>query len=475
LTFWDGNRWVSDVTPTRTRRSSRWRDWVATATMVVVAAALLVPFTSSFAATSASTISLSPSVGPAGASVTVTGTGFPAGKSVQLTWDNSAAGLPTASVNGGGRFKVTITVPAAADGDHTLTAAVDGTLAAPTPTPAPTATPTAVPIAVPTAAPAPTLASTRTPSSSATQLFGVSSFPEYFGVSDNTTDFDRLSAGGMRLVRFDARWADLEPSQKGAYSPSFFSRLDQIMRLADQRGIKLILCFHKTPGWARNYRGSESTPPTRLQDYADALGVVAAHYQARSGMIYEIWNEPNYSAFWNTPSGPDPAAYTDMLKRAYTAVKATDPDAMVVAGSLNHSDLTFLSAMYAAGAHGFFDAFSLHPYTNGMAIADTSTQEWSFRPAIESLRKALLAHGDDVPIWLTEFGYTDSGSYAVSEANQASYLARAVSYVRAYPYVRGMAAFTLNTLNDASYGLIDRSTGVVTASWTSYANAVQGK
>lgn len=339
---------------------------------------------------------------------------------------------------------------------------------APTPTPRPTATPR------PAATPAPTPAPTPIPTTTGPHYFGVSSFPQYFGSADNTIDFDRLAAAGMKLVRFDARWADLEPTTKGVYSSSFFSRLDSIMSLADARGIKLILVFHKTPKWARGYAGSEGTPPDRMQDYADAIKVLADHYKGRAGMMYEIWNEPNYKTFWNTGSGPNAAAYTDMLKRAYAAVKSVAPGAVVIGGSLNHFDRTYLAAMYAAGAHGHFDAFSIHPYTDGRSITSTSSAMYDFRPAIQGLRTYLVDHGDAKPIWITEFGYTLSGSFAVSETQRASFLATAVSYVRSWSYVRGMAAFTLNTLNDAGYGLVNHATGALSATWKAYATAVKG-
>jgi hypothetical protein len=342
----------------------------------------------------------------------------------------------------------------------------------PTSTPRPAATPKPTATPRPTSTPAPT--PTPTPATSSPHYFGVSSFPQYFGSADNRIDFDRLAAAGMKLVRFDARWADLEPTTKGVYASSFFSRLDSIMSLADARGIKLILVFHKTPKWARGYAGSEGTPPTRMQDYADAIRVLADHYKGRAGMMYEIWNEPNYKTFWNTGSGPNAAAYTDMLKRAYAAVKAVAPGAVVIGGSLNHFDKTYLAAMYAAGAHGHFDAFSIHPYTDGRAISSTSSTMYDFRPSVQGLRSYLVNHGDSKPVWITEFGYTLSGGFAVSETQRASYLATAVSYVRSWSYVRGMAAFTLNTLNDTGYGLVNHSTGALSASWKAYATAVRG-
>ena len=55
------------------------------------------------------------------------------------------------------------------------------------------------------------------------------------------------------------------------------------------------------------------------------LGFLAARYAARPGIAYEIWNEPNQVTFWNTPSGPDARAYGQMLRTAYTRIKAAAP------------------------------------------------------------------------------------------------------------------------------------------------------
>jgi outer membrane biosynthesis protein TonB len=180
LAFWDGTQWVSE-TPPPERRSTRWRDLAATATMIIVSGALMLPFTATFASdVPAPSLSLSPADGPAGTSVTIKGAGF-TGKRVQITWDGSMSDLPTAPVNGRGVFKVTIKVPGKAAGPHTLAAVAfeknataEGvplastvfTLATPPdPTPAPTAapTPTPAPTARPTATPAPTAAPTATP------------------------------------------------------------------------------------------------------------------------------------------------------------------------------------------------------------------------------------------------------------------------------------------------------------------------
>jgi hypothetical protein len=188
MAFWDGTRWVSDLTPAQPRRKIRWRDGAASATMIIVAAALLLPFTSTFAATSAPALSLSPSVGPVGTSIVVRGSGFTAKTGVQLTWDGAAAGLPMVSINGRGSFKATIKAPRTAAGAHTISAdvapgrnvtsaqvgttlastaftLVAATTATPKPTIVATPNPTTAPTATPTpaATPAPTATATTAP------------------------------------------------------------------------------------------------------------------------------------------------------------------------------------------------------------------------------------------------------------------------------------------------------------------------
>ena len=67
----------------------------------------------------------------------------------------------------------------------------------------------------------------------------------------------------------------------------------------------------------------------------------------------------------------DPVFYTRMLQAAYPAIKAADPEAVVVGGvvlaaytagsiAINPSDL--VATMYENGAKGYFDAISYHPY-----------------------------------------------------------------------------------------------------------------
>ena len=118
MSFWDGTRWVSDVTTDRPTGRNRWRDWVATLAMVAVVLAFSLPFTGANA--TAPTMTLSPSEGSPGSNVVIRGQHFPRRLKVGLAWDGSTAGMPTATVTGRGSFRVSFIVPSGPLGAHSV-------------------------------------------------------------------------------------------------------------------------------------------------------------------------------------------------------------------------------------------------------------------------------------------------------------------------------------------------------------------
>jgi hypothetical protein len=122
---------------------------------------------------------------------------------------------------------------------------------------------------------------------------------------------------------------------------------------------------------------------------------------------------------------PDRAArYTELLKAAYPAIKASQPDSTVVAAGLNRvwatdDPPTFVNAMYQLGAKGSFGAMAMHPYVypNGLAIDDHNG--WS---DVERVYQLMGDDGDGgKKIWLTEIAAPTSAPPAagVSQDEQA--------------------------------------------------------
>lgn len=174
------------------------------------------------------------------------------------------------------------------------------------------------------------------------------------------------------------------------------------------------------------------------------------------------------------PHGPNAWEYTQMLRVAYTAIKAADPSIIVVSGGLAPtittqdrgaiSDLDFAEEMLDNGAAQWFDAFGYHPYGyNQPPEAEPSADTLTFR-RVELIRDLFEERGIyDKQIWMTEFGWlrdpaedgvhcADSDpSFAgfawlrVSGQTQADYTARAFDWAdRHWPWAGPMFLWNLN-------------------------------
>ena len=176
------------------------------------------------------------------------------------------------------------------------------------------------------------------------------------------------------------------------------------------------------PGIPARGRPSSPRPPT----YATYAAKVASRYKGKV-QAYELGNEPNHVK-WR--AHPDAAQYAQVLPLfVYPVIKAADAEARVLTGGLggnkdkngNIPGDVFLADLYKAGAKGFFDAVSYHPYTYPLlqgAAGHKGDRGWS---RMLAARQTMVDNGDgDKQIWVTEFGAPTGGRNAVSQAQQAA-------------------------------------------------------
>jgi hypothetical protein len=259
-----------------------------------------------------------------------------------------------------------------------------------------------------------------------------------------------MQEAGVRWIRTNISWNAFEPNSKGSYNSGYISDVDYAVSKARGAGINVLMPVSDgVPYWAsgdpNKYIDANGGKhwnvryrPANWQDYADFFRWAVNHYKPFGVDHYEVWNEPNYAAFW--PSGVNAAEYTQMLKAAYPAIKSVDPNAKVLFGGLSSNDYVFVEQAYAAGAKGYFDVMALHPYTcnaspesiwyeNGRISKDAY-------PGYREVRASMVARGDAKPIWFTEFGWsTNPNVCPATEAKQADWIVRAYRYVEQDPYV----------------------------------------
>jgi endo-1,4-beta-mannosidase len=229
--------------------------------------------------------------------------------------------------------------------------------------------------------------------------------------------------------------------------------------------------LNSTPAWATEPgQPAPASPPADPAEYAEFVGAVAERYAGKVS-AYEIWNEPNAVTFWYP--APDPAAYTELLQAAYPAIKAADPDATVIGGvvgwvtdyqNLAISPARYVQGMYDAGAQGYFDALSYHPYHYQVAFS----QGRPYGPAapinqLDLIHQAMVANGDgDKLIWATEYGQPTSEG---GEAKQAQFISNFLNTWSSFDYTG--PSFIYTTRDRLTGSTDDQDTlGVLRTDWT---------
>lgn len=356
----------------------------------------------------------------------------------------------------------------------------------PSPTPAtpsiPQPTATLQPTAGPTATPLPPSPTARpaapTPVVDANSLmsspdYGVQAFlwwrPE---VADR--DLQLIKDGGFNWVKQWFSWQDIEGSGKGHYD---WSVTDRIVDQVEQHGLKLIVRISQDPDrpfWAGN-------PPENAGHFADFLAAVASRYRGRIE-AYQIWNEPNLAREWGGKR-PDPAGYARMLKMAYSAIKAIDPNALVVTAGMAPTgtdseiampDIKFYDLMYQAmrgDSTGYFDMLGVHA-AGYAAPPELSPDEaaakkvpyggerfFAFRH-VEDVRAVMERYGDQGKrVVVLEFGWTTDPvhpEYAwhgagagIDEALKGKYMVRAYQWAAEHwrPWIALMSAIYIPDVN----------------------------
>ncbi|MEM8857937.1 MAG: cellulase family glycosylhydrolase [Chloroflexota bacterium] len=221
-----------------------------------------------------------------------------------------------------------------------------------------------------------------------------------------------------------------------------WSHPDLVIEHANQQGLKVIARIGLTPGWARP---EETTLNYLDQDhYADFAAFSAAFAERYEGKLHAIivWNEPNLAFEWGYQ--PTTAAdYTNLLKQSYNAIKAADPNVLVLGGALaptlepkgsqwGLNDLIFLEEMYQAGAADSMDGLAVHTY--GFKFppeTDPAPDLLNFR-RYELYRDIMLAYGDNNPVYITETGWNDHPRWtrAVRPGQRIDYTLLAMEHIQ---------------------------------------------
>jgi polysaccharide biosynthesis protein PslG len=260
-----------------------------------------------------------------------------------------------------------------------------------------------------------------------------------YGVGMNTqwndmtsqTIMNQFMGLGAGVMRTHAYWGNVEYGSPGNYYYGVEGSYgyDSLYSQTRSRGLRNFITLSLGSNDPTAY-GADHTSATWQNAYAAFAGNFAGHYYSKgyTGNIYEICNEPQGDV---TGIGI-PSVYASLVQKAYTAIKAADPTAVVVAGSTwnindwvmqNSEGYYWLGQCAANGMLNYCDAVSVHPYNS-----DNNPEMFVSRHA--SMRSAMLTNGGKVlPMVASEWGVHTydrviNGQPGVSEQTQADYLPR---------------------------------------------------
>lgn len=311
---------------------------------------------------------------------------------------------------------------------------------------------------------------------------------------DVETNLDHLEALGMEWVKLQMAWQDVQPTpEEYVWQP-----WDALINAYTAEGVRVMLSITKTPDWARPADDDKSVvgPPAHPNSYADFVGQVAERYQDQVQAI-EVWDEQN---LWYKSGGRgriDPAAYVDLLRQSHAAIKAANPEMLVISGGLTPAgnvgemavdDIEYLQQMYDLGAKVYFDLLGAHPKgTNCPVLADWRTvtpeeatatvflspfeerhHSWCFLGTLEAYREVMAANEDaHKMVAVTEFGWaataeeTPGYEFAVDNTSeeQAQWIIEAYQWAEAQGWIGPMILWNLDVdfvPELAAFSIIDR-------------------
>jgi hypothetical protein len=388
-----------------------------------------------------------------------------------------------------------------------------------TPTPLPTLTPTPIPptetpvppTPTPTETPKPTSGGSSKPKATKTPKPPSSPKPNTnfgYGIQAHMVDtgqegvvMGKVKDLGFGWVKQQVEWFRFEPS-KGTHH---FGALDPIVGAATGAGVKVLLSVVNAPSWARPGGDlSVGGPPNNPQDFADFLGALAGKYCGSSVGAIEVWNEQNLHYEWGNQA-IQPAAYMNLLKPSYNAIKAACPSMIVISGAptptgapapLAMDDFQYLEGMYANGLKNYSDAIGAHPsgfnvapsVKGGQAACDFITKQgagyrgpcntphhsWSFNATLNGYYNIMKKYGDGKKkVWPTEFGWasgwTGAPGYEYADDNtlqeQADWTAESYRLMKQWGFVGVAFLWNLN-FRVVAGGTEKAQWGIVWGDWT---------
>jgi hypothetical protein len=256
-----------------------------------------------------------------------------------------------------------------------------------------------------------------------------------FNGAVDATDVGLSRRAGATSGRIGIHWSQAEPV-RGQYD---FSQVEPMYRRLVDAGMPPVAFVIGAPAWAQapghptcQVMSGCAYPPSRAHDADWQRFIVELIERFPKLRGIEVWNEPNWDAYWST--GADPERYAELVSLADKAASWTAADPPIVFAGLYPGGgrtswidpATFLRRALAAGAR--YDALGIHSYPAGYGSGFVANA----KSEVAELWKITASFNRPRETWVTEFGVSTAGTsfMIASEQQQADALTDVYEWAR---------------------------------------------
>jgi len=175
--------------------------------------------------------------------------------------------------------------------------------------------------------------------------------------------------------------------------------VDRALAIAEQHGIDILLCLENYPD--TEIPAGNRYIPEGLDAWMKLVEEFVKEFGARVS-AWELMNEPN-SRGGEEENRLTPEIYLEICRRLYTIIKAANPQALVLGGSIVMDYESDFSRAVMKGIAGKCDAFAIHPYRYSSPNPDRGR---TYESELDYVQERLREGGASTRVGGTEQGWS---------------------------------------------------------------------
>lgn len=246
---------------------------------------------------------------------------------------------------------------------------------------------------------------------------------------------------GFTSMRDEVSWQQIEQSPKNFSVPEIITKTDEAFYSSKYDDVSMILIL--SYGNKLYTKGGYPSNSSDIEKFSDYVSWIVSRYKDKV-KYYEIWNEwLNGTGVTNKKKArPSDDIFLSLVKSASVAIKNSDPNAIVMTGSLNPLkayERQWLYQLVNNGLMNYVDAISIHPYSFQFSGSALQTPEGNLMEIDKFEQELKRITGKEIPLYITEIGYptTYAGGGFLPEKAGIDTLKYSL-LAKAKPYIKGV-------------------------------------